>query len=165
LRQQGFGYQQIADQIQRGFNEAAALTGGTPRTYSSMAAWKAVQRHQAEMPVEDRQMQRQLGADRLEELYQAAKRIYVSRHYVVSTTGRVVTGPDGTTPLEDHGPKLAAVREMRALEESRRKLFALDAKPSLNTFSEDDADTLLAALQQADATVLEIADADEDATV
>ncbi|NUO43742.1 MAG: winged helix-turn-helix domain-containing protein [Streptomyces sp.] len=49
----------------------------------------------------------------------------LERDHVVVSHGKVITGADGE-PLLDDGPKLAALREMRAIRESYRKLLGVD---------------------------------------
>lgn len=49
----------------------------------------------------------------------------LERDHVVVSHGKVITGEDGR-PLLDDGPKLAALREMRAIRESYRKLLGVD---------------------------------------
>lgn len=61
----------------------------------------------------------------LDDQFVAAMEV-LDRDHVVVSHGKVVTGTDGK-PLLDDGPKLAALREMRAIRESYRRLFGVDA--------------------------------------
>jgi hypothetical protein len=64
-------------------------------------------------------------AAQLDDLFVSAMEV-LERDHVVVSHGKVVTDTDGT-PLLDDGPKLAAIREMRAIRESYRKLLGVDA--------------------------------------
>lgn len=66
----------------------------------------------------------------LDDLYVAAMEIRDRDHILVSQ-GKTITGADGE-PLLDDGPRLAAIREMRMLRESFRKLYGLDAEKKVN---------------------------------
>ncbi|MEV0526036.1 hypothetical protein AB0I66_21605 [Streptomyces sp. NPDC050439] len=69
-------------------------------------------------------------AAQLDDLFVAALEV-LERDHVVVSHGKVVAGADGT-PLLDDGPKLAAIREMRAIRESYRKLTGADAAQKVN---------------------------------
>lgn len=64
-------------------------------------------------------------AAELDQMYVHALEVLEREHIHVSQ-GRVVKDDEGT-PLLDDGPKLAAIREMRGIRESYRRLFGLDA--------------------------------------
>lgn len=105
----GITYQQLAD-----------ATG-----YSNKGdAWRAVQRAR-------KAALQQAGAEliateaaQLDDLFVAAMEI-LERDHVMVSHGRVVTDDTGI-PLLDDGPKLAALREMRQIRESYRKLLGVD---------------------------------------
>jgi hypothetical protein len=90
-----------------------------------------------------------LEAARLDMLWVKAMQV-LSRSHVVVSHGRVVymrepkINGDGTKdvgePLQDSGPVLAAIRELRFLSESRRKLFGLDAATVVQVISDDALD-------------------------
>lgn len=65
----------------------------------------------------------------LDDQFVAAMEV-LDRDHVVVSHGKVITMADPDTqvekPLLDDGPKLAALREMRAIRESYRKLLGLD---------------------------------------
>ncbi|MDJ0460595.1 hypothetical protein [Streptomyces sp. H27-C3] len=121
--------------------EAARLKAEHPAmTYKQIAdavgysnkgeAWRAVDRCR-------KAVLQQAGADlvaseaaQLDELYVSALEV-LERDHVTVSHGRIVTGADGE-PLLDDGPKLAAIRELRALRESYRKLHGLDAEKKVN---------------------------------
>lgn len=63
-------------------------------------------------------------AAQLDEMFVAAMEV-LERDHVVVSHGKVITGEDGR-PLLDDGPKLAALREMRMIRESYRKLLGVD---------------------------------------
>ncbi|MFI2426515.1 hypothetical protein ACH5A7_20865 [Streptomyces sp. NPDC018955] len=112
-------YQQIADAV----------------GYSSKGdAWRAVQRCREAVL-------RQAGAEliaseaqQLDDLFVHAMEV-LERDHVMVSHGRIVKGDDGN-PLLDDGPKLAAVREMRQIRESYRKLFGLDAPSRVSVEAE-----------------------------
>jgi hypothetical protein len=120
---------------------AAKLKAENPRmTYQQIAdavgysnkgdAWRAVDKCR-------KAVVQQAGAElvaseaaQLDDLYVAALEVLERDHLVVSH-GKVVTGNDGQ-PLLDDGPKLSAIRELRAIRESYRKLHGLDAEKKIN---------------------------------
>ncbi|MGY5048291.1 hypothetical protein ACWDE0_22065 [Streptomyces sp. 900105755] len=124
---------------------AARLKAANPRmTYQQIAdavgysnkgdAWRAVQRCRdaviesagAELIASE--------AQQLDDLFVAALDV-LERDHVVVSHGKVITmaGEDGVEkPLLDDGPKLAAIREMRMIRESYRKLYGLDAEQKVS---------------------------------
>lgn len=78
----------------------------------------------AEIPVLEVNLYRAEQREILDDLVREARAVLERDHITVSN-GKVIT-VDGE-PLIDDGPKLAAIREIRALEESRRKLDGVDA--------------------------------------
>ena len=110
LRADGLTYQQIADQL--GMSDRGE-------------AWRAVQKAKADVAREPVAKLIQTEAAQLDSLYVAALEV-LERDHVMVSHGRIVKGDDGQ-PLLDDGPKLAAVRELRALRESYRRLFGVDA--------------------------------------
>ncbi|MFI1562191.1 hypothetical protein ACH4ZX_03855 [Streptomyces sp. NPDC020490] len=118
---------------------AARLKAANPRmTYQQIAdavgysnkgdAWRAVQECRESV-------KRAAGAElvaaeaqQLDDLFAAALEV-LERDHVVVSHGKVVTmlDEDGVEkPIPDDGPKLAAIREMRAIRESYRKLLGVD---------------------------------------
>jgi len=112
----------------------AARLAGQGRKYQAIAdelgyhgrgdAWRAVDRCR-------KAVLRTAGAEliaseagQLDDLFVSAMEVLERDHLVVSH-GKVVCGEDGQ-PLLDDGPKLAALREMRAIRESYRKLLGID---------------------------------------
>jgi hypothetical protein len=63
-------------------------------------------------------------------LYVAALEILEKEHVAISQ-GKVMKD-DAGNPILDDGPRLAAIREMRMLRESFRKLYGLDAEKKVN---------------------------------
>lgn len=103
-------YQKVADQL----------------GYSSKGdAWRAVQRCKREVKQQAGEELIAAEASLLDELYTAALEVLERDHITVSQ-GRVVKDDDGV-PIPDDGPKLAAIRELRGVRESYRRLFGLDA--------------------------------------
>ncbi|MFD0053032.1 hypothetical protein ACFVHR_04810 [Streptomyces sp. NPDC127168] len=105
----GMTYQQIADAV----------------GYSNKGdCWRAVQRCREAVL-------REAGADLvaseaqlLDDLFVSAMEI-LERDHVMVSHGRIVKDDTGT-PLLDDGPRLAALRELRAIRESYRKLHGVD---------------------------------------
>ena len=115
--------------------EAARLRATNPRmTYQQIAdavgfaskgdAWRAVQRCRETVLREAGAELIASEAAQLDDLFVHAMEVLEREHVMVSH-GRIVCGDDGQ-PLLDDGPKLAALREMRAIRESYRKLFGVD---------------------------------------
>lgn len=115
--------------------EAARLKAENPRmTYAEIArrvgyhdkagAWRAIERCREAVIREAGAELVAAEAAHLDDLFVAALEV-LERDHVMVSHGRVVLGEDGE-PLLDDGPKLAAVREMRMLRESFRRLYGLD---------------------------------------
>lgn len=94
-------------------------------------AWRAVQRCKEAVKRQAGEELIATEAAELDELYIRALEV-LERDHVSVSQGRVVRDDDGTAILDD-GPKLAAIREMRALRESYRKLLGLDAATKTET--------------------------------
>jgi hypothetical protein len=109
LRSEGKTYQQIADAL--GYSDRGCAWRGIQR------ARKAILREPAEELI-------QVESARLDELYVAALDVLERDHPTVSN-GRVMYDDAGKLILDD-GPKLAAIRELRQIRESFRKLHGLD---------------------------------------
>lgn len=117
LRKQGYGYRVIGAQLGVSGKTAhedvqAVLAELQAQRLDSAAAYVA------------------LELERLDTLTVEATRILLATHPLISG-GKVLSGvtPDGAAiGLTDDGPKLAAIRELRAISESRRKLLGLDAQ-------------------------------------
>jgi hypothetical protein len=108
LRAQGRTYRQIAEEM----------------GYSSKGdAWRACARATASVLREPAERMIAVESARLDDLYARAQEIADRRH-LAHSNGRVVEL--GGVPLEDDGPILAALREMRQIAESYRKLHGLD---------------------------------------
>jgi hypothetical protein len=109
LRSEGKTYQQIADAL--GYHDRGH-------------AWRGIQRARRAILREPAEELIQVESARLDELYVAALDVLDRDHPTVSN-GRVMYGDDGR-PVLDDGPKLAALRELRQIRESYRKLHGLD---------------------------------------
>lgn len=109
LRMRGKTYQEIADTL----------------GYASKgSAHDAVARAIRAARVGPTQEAIEVEAGRLEALYEEALGVLEREHVTVSN-GRVVVDDTGAT-IPDDGPRLAAIRELRAIRESYRKLLGLD---------------------------------------
>ena len=64
-------------------------------------------------------------AAELDQLYVQALEV-LERDHITVNNGRIIKDDDGV-PILDDGPKLAAIRELRNIRESYRKLYGLDA--------------------------------------
>ncbi|MFJ4624238.1 hypothetical protein [Streptomyces sp. NPDC088812] len=115
--------------------EAARLKAANPRmTYQEIAdavgyqnkagAWRAINRCREAVIREAGAELIAAEASHLDDLFVSALEV-MERDHVVVSHGRVVLDEDGK-PLLDDGPKLAAIREMRMIRESYRKLFGAD---------------------------------------
>ena len=94
--------------------------------YSSKGdAWRAVKRCRSEVRQQAGAELIAVEAAELDQLYVRALDI-LDRDHVTVSQGRVMKDDNGL-PLLDDGPKLAAIREMRSIRESYRKLLGLDA--------------------------------------
>ena len=97
LRAEGWTLQQIADEL--GYSDKTNAQRGIRR------ALKEIVQGPAEKLLA-------IHMERLETLYAAAIDVLEADHVVVSH-GKIMYDEEGT-PLKDHGPKLAAIREARA---------------------------------------------------
>jgi hypothetical protein len=138
LRRTGMSYEDIATAVRGKQARDAAEFGGPIRGFTAQAAYAAYRKALAESYRENNGEAVELELGRLDELIRQAYRVLLGKHYKVSTSGRLVNGPDGT-PLLDPDPILAAIRELRMLSESRRKLLGLDAptRQRVEIISED----------------------------
>jgi hypothetical protein len=128
-------YQIVADQL------GYADRGGAWRAVDRCK--KAVQREGGEGVIADE-------AALLDELYAHAVDV-LERDHVTVSQGRIMKDVDGT-PLLDDGPKLAAIRELRAIRESYRKLYGIDQPSRVSVDAESlgrEIGELLGALNEA----------------
>ncbi|MET8475419.1 hypothetical protein ABZY90_19615 [Streptomyces sp. NPDC006422] len=108
-------YQEIADQV----------------GYSNKGdAWRAVERCRAAVLQSAGAELVASEAGLLDSQFVAAMEI-LERDHVVVSHGKIMKDDQGA-PLLDDGPKLAALREMRAIRESYRKLLGLDAEQKVS---------------------------------
>ncbi len=98
-------------------------------------AWRAVQRARLSVMQEPALDLIRTEAAELDELYTAALEILEREHPAVSH-GRIVKD-DAGVPLLDDGPRLAAIRELRAIRESYRKLLGVDAPSKVSVDAEN----------------------------
>ncbi len=105
----------------RNYQKVADMLGYSNRG----GAWRAVQRCKE---VVKRQAGEELiatEAAELDQLYVRALDV-LDRDHITVNNGRIIKDDDGE-PILDDGPKLAAIRELRNIRESYRKLYGLDA--------------------------------------
>ena len=88
---------------------------------------------------------RQALLDRLQDYRRSAQRVLTARHYLVSD-GRLVRGPDGTTPLLDDDPVLKALDRLLKIEDTEARLSGLyaPAKARVEVITEDAVDAEMA---------------------
>ena len=113
-----------ADNPKMGYREIAKLVGYTnPGT-----AWRAIDKCRKAVLQSAGAELIASEAALLDDQFTAAMEI-LERDHVVVSHGKVITMADEDgeeKPLLDDGPKLAALREMRAIRESYRKLLGVD---------------------------------------
>jgi hypothetical protein len=124
--------------------------------YDRSHAWRALQTAKRRVLEDSVKRLIEVEAQQLDELYVAALDVLETDHVTVSH-GRIVKDDDGT-PIPDPGPKLAAIRELRALRESFRKLYGLDAATKVSV----DAESLGAEIGSLLDRLTKPADADDD---
>lgn len=122
LRKAGVPYDKIKDQL--GYKTRAA-------------AIQDVQRAMAAMVREPADDLRALEDERLDMLWFRAMQV-LSRQHITVSNGRVVM--HNGQPVTDDGPILAAIRELRMLSESRRKLHGWDAPTKVEVITDDALD-------------------------
>ncbi|MFD3917131.1 hypothetical protein [Streptomyces sp. NPDC058603] len=110
-------------------------------------AWRGVQKAKADVAREPVARLIQTEAAQLDELYVAALEV-LERDHVMVSHGRIVTDEEGR-PLLDDGPKLNAIRELRGIRESYRKLFGTDAPSRVSVDAQQLGDEIAALLNQA----------------
>lgn len=115
LRAQGMSYKDIAAQL--GY-------------YDRSHVWRQLQLAKKRVLKDAVEDLIAVEMQQLDALYVAAEEILDRQHVTVSQ-GRVVKDDDGN-PIPDEGPRIAAIREMRMLRESFRRLYGLDAEKKVN---------------------------------
>lgn len=117
LRGEGWAYREIADHF--GWTSQATAFEAVSRALRDLAA-----------PAKGLRDRR---ANELELLWEAAMEILTNHHVVVSN-GRVIE-LDGQ-PLQDDGPRLQAIDQLRKVNESFRKLDGVDAPSRVSVEAE-----------------------------
>lgn len=115
LRAEGWSYRAIAEEL--GY-------------YDRSHVWRQLQTAKKRVLEEPVKNLITVEMQQLDELYVAALEILEREHVTVSQ-GHVVKD-DAGNPILDDGPRLAAIREMRMLRESFRRLYGLDAEKKVN---------------------------------
>ncbi|MEU6397865.1 hypothetical protein ABZ867_12895 [Streptomyces cinnamoneus] len=115
LRAEGWSYRAIADEL--GY-------------YDRSHVWRQLQLAKKRVLKEPVENLISVEMQQLDALYVAALEILEKEHVAISQ-GKVMKDDDGN-PILDDGPRLAAIREMRMLRESFRKLYGLDAEKKVN---------------------------------
>jgi hypothetical protein len=129
LRSRAWSYQRIATEL--GYSDKGA-------------AYRAVQRVLVETVAEAAAELRTVELMRLDQLHEAALDVLERIHYAHS--GGKLIELDGV-PLRDDGPRLAAIRELRQISESRRKFLGMDAPAKLEVVTLDAVDAAIRDLE------------------
>ena len=111
LRRRGLSYPQIAAELH----------------CSLSTAYDSVQRALADTAREASGEVRQIEAQRLDDLTRVLNRVLVTRHYVVTQSGKLAVHPETGQPLTDDGPVMQAVAGLVRISERRARLLGLDA--------------------------------------
>ena len=116
LKAAGRTYQQIADEL--GYSDRGN-------------AWRGVQRAIKSVLKEPAEELIAVEAGRLDDLYATALEILERDHLMISH-GRIIFDERTGDPVIDDGPRLAALRELRQIRESYRRLHGLDAEKKVS---------------------------------
>lgn len=116
LRQRGYTFQRIANEL--GYSGAANAQQGVRRALDRVTREAATELRDHEMA-------------RLEGYLRRALEI-VDTEYVKTSGEAIVRDAEGN-PLLDPAPRLAALRELRKISESLRRLWGLDAPAKMET--------------------------------
>lgn len=104
------------------YEQIAAALGYYDRGH----AWRGIQRARKAVLREPAEELIATEAARLDDLYATALEI-LERDHVMVSHGKVIYDESSGEPMLDDAPRLAALRELRAIRESYRKLHGLDA--------------------------------------
>ena len=130
--------------------------GFTQRQIAAELGWSshvsvahAVQRALKELTQVDAPQTLKLMRDRLDEYRRHAFRVLATKHYVVSSLGKIVRQPDGS-PLLDDGPVLQALDRLLRYDIEERRMLGIDAptKHSVQVITESDVDAAIRQLSQ-----------------
>ncbi len=113
---------------------------------SPASAYEAVQRGLVQAIREPADHLRNLNLERLDEMSRVAWRIMYATHYVVSSSGKVVTHPETGHPLIDDGPALAALDRLLKIQERQNRQQGLDAPVKAEVRHVDNFDADIARL-------------------
>lgn len=112
LRRRHLNYKQIAAQL----------------GYASLSsAYDAVQRGLADQCAEASDEVRRMELDRLDDIARGFQRVFATRHYAASVTGKIARHPETGEPLIDDGPVIQAGLALLRVMERRAKYLGLDA--------------------------------------
>jgi hypothetical protein len=112
LRRRHLNYKQIAAQL----------------GYASLSsAYDAVQRGLKDTQGEASAEVRQMELDRLDDIARGFQRVFATKHYAASVTGKIARHPETGEPLIDDGPVIQAGLALLKVMERRAKYLGLDA--------------------------------------
>lgn len=112
LRRRHLNYRQIANEL---------------GWASTNAAYEAVQRGLADTQSEASDEVRRMELERLDDIARGFQRVFATRHYIASATGKIARHPDTHEPLVDDGPVITAGIALLRVMERRAKYLGLDA--------------------------------------
>lgn len=135
MHRRGFTYRQIA----------AQLGWTNPRS-----AFDAVRRGLRDIAQVNADDIRGLMRERFDDYRQQAWRVLATKHYVVSTSGKLVYHPETGQPLVDDGPILSAVATLLRIDAEERKMLGVDA-PARSRVEVITADAVESAIRQLEA--------------
>lgn len=142
LKTRGWTLQQISDELEYGGRQNVS---------------RAVKRAAAEVPMPGVEAYRRMQLEAIDEGLRVVFDVIDGEHLLVTQAGLIVKDDDGTK-LHDSAPRLAAVRELRALLERQAKVVGSDS-PARRVVTLDD---LHAERERLIAEEAELDDEDDD---
>lgn len=149
LKHKGLNYKQICDQL--GYKSTASAHAAVKRALRDLYPFEHGEQVQIEMA-------------RLDDVFRTLYRVMHTRH-LATNGGRLITGPDGVTPLIDDGPVISAALGIVRTSESVRKLLGTDApsRARVQVITQEDVDAEYAELMREEAAAEAVrADAEGD---
>ncbi len=129
------------------WSQVAEIIGYANKSSAYDAALASARRD----PIRDRLERVDIEDARLEWLLDETVKIYKRRHFIVAgKDAEVVRHPDTGEALDDDGVKLEALKVIKALSESRRKLRGLDA-PTRKLIEAPDPDSIAGRIAELEA--------------
>lgn len=127
LANRGLTHRQVAEQMEAEYTPGLTLDQRTAQVSVDIGRALKVYRKRVDQGIEEKLTAATL---RLNEIRRRLYAVIVADHYVLSA-GSIVYGPDGQ-PLKDNGPVLAALAQLRALEEQQARLEGTNAREKID---------------------------------